>query len=78
MEKNLQLLASNPHLGRIPNDDEPVRLGYRYLVVENYLMFYAIEPKTILRHRILHGDQDCLNLSYISLQCLAVDVCEHI
>jgi toxin ParE1/3/4 len=62
IEKNLQLLASNPRLGRIPTDEELLRLGYRYLVVENYLIFYTIEPKTILVHRILHGARDYLNL----------------
>ena len=61
IEKNLHLLARNPHLGRIPNEEELVRAGYRYLVVENYLIFYTIEGKTILVHRILHGARDYLN-----------------
>jgi toxin ParE1/3/4 len=61
-EKNLHLLARNPHLGRIPNDEELLRVGYRYLIVEDYLIFYTIEAKTILVHRILHGARDYLNL----------------
>ena len=62
IEKNLHLLASNPHLGRIPNEEELLRLGYRYIVVENFLVFYILEGKTILVHRILHGARDYLSL----------------
>ena len=62
IEKNLQLLSTNPHLGRIPNDVDLLRLGYRYLVVENYLLFYRIEGQTIYVHRILHGARDYMSL----------------
>jgi toxin ParE1/3/4 len=62
IEKNLHLLAPNPHLGRIPNEEELLRVGYRYLVVDDYLIFYTIEAKTILVHRILHGARDYLSL----------------
>lgn len=62
IEKNLHLLSRNPHSGRIPNEEELLRVGYRYIVVENYLIFYTIEGKTILVHRILHGARDYLKL----------------
>ena len=62
IEKSLQLLSRHPHLGRIPNEEELIRLGYRYLVVENYLIFYTIEGQTIYVHRILHGARDYLSL----------------
>lgn len=55
IEKNLTLLSQNPNLGRIPRDEEIKNLGYRYLVVQNYLIFYTIEEKTIFIHRILHS-----------------------
>jgi toxin ParE1/3/4 len=55
IEHDLELLAGNPNLGRIPREEEIKNLGYRYLVVHNYLIFYTIEAKTILVHRILHG-----------------------
>jgi toxin ParE1/3/4 len=58
IEKQLGLLAANPHLGRVPKEEELARLHYRYLVVENYLIFYTIEERTILVHRILHGARD--------------------
>ncbi len=55
IEKNLNYLSKNPQLGRIPNEEELMRLGYRYLVVQNYLIFYIIEKQVIYVHRILHG-----------------------
>ena len=62
IEKNIRLLSDNPHLGQIPKEEELARLGYRYLVVENYLIFYIIERQTIYIHRILHGARDYLSL----------------
>ena len=55
IEKNLELLSENPLLGRIPRDEEIRNLRYRYLIVQNYIIFYTIEDKTIFIHRILHG-----------------------
>jgi toxin ParE1/3/4 len=57
-EKDLGLLSRNPNLGRVPKEEELAGLGYRYLVVENYLVFYVVEGAAILVHRILHGARD--------------------
>ena len=54
IEKDLLLLSENPLLGRIPRDEEIKNLGYRYLIVQNYIIFYTIEINSILIHRILH------------------------
>ena len=62
IETNLFLLCSHPHLGRVPDDVRLIRMGYRFLVVDNYLIFYTIEEKIILVHRILHGARDYLPL----------------
>jgi toxin ParE1/3/4 len=62
IEKNILLLSKHPHLGRIPGEEELSRMGYRYLVVDNYLLFYTIEEDTVLVHRILHGARDYLQL----------------
>lgn len=62
MEKNLTLLIRQPRLGRNPKEEDLARLGYRYLVVDTYLVFYAVEERTIFAHRILHGAQDYLRL----------------
>ncbi len=62
IEKNLGLLSKHPLLGRIPKEEELARVGYRYLVVENYLIFYKLESKTVYVHRILHGARDYVSL----------------
>ncbi|NCS90619.1 MAG: type II toxin-antitoxin system RelE/ParE family toxin [Ignavibacteria bacterium] len=62
IEKNLELLSENPKLGRIPRDEEIRNLGYRYLIVQNYLIFYTVEERTIFVHRILHGARNYKSL----------------
>jgi toxin ParE1/3/4 len=58
IENDLRLLSLNPFLGRIPHDEDIKKMGYRYLIIENYLIFYTIEDKKIFIHRILHGARD--------------------
>ena len=62
LDKRLALLARQPHLGRIPNDEELVRMGYRVLIISDYLAFYTLEERTVLVHRIIHGARDYLRL----------------
>lgn len=62
IETRLSQLADYPSLGRIPAEEELARLGYRYLVIDNYLLFYTLTTKTVLIHRIIHGARDYLNL----------------
>jgi len=62
VETNLSLLESNPALGRIPREEDLARIGYRYLVIGNYLVFYTISSDTVLSHRIIHGARDYLAL----------------
>ena len=58
IEKDIELLSENPMIGRIPRDEDIKNLGYRYIIVQNYIVFYTIEEKTIFIHRILHGTRD--------------------
>ena len=62
IEKNLELLSDNSHLGRMPRDEETKNLGYRYIIVQNYIIFYTIEEKTVLIHRILQGARNYKSL----------------
>jgi toxin ParE1/3/4 len=62
IEHSLRLLATNPYLGRVPKDAALLDLGYRYLIVQNYLIFYVVEERTIFAHRIVHGARDFLGL----------------
>ena len=61
-EKSLGLLKSNPYLGKLPNDTHLIELGYRCLIIEDYLAFYTIEERTVFVHRIIHGARDYLFL----------------
>jgi len=58
MEKSLAALARHPEMGMVPGDPDLMQLGYRYLIIENYLVFYVIEASVIIIHRILHGARD--------------------
>ena len=62
IEKNLELLSDNPLLGKSPTDPDLKLLGYRYLIIENYLIFYTIEKRTILIHRMLHSARNYKSL----------------
>jgi toxin ParE1/3/4 len=62
IEKNLELLADNPLLGKSPSDSDLKLLGYRYLIIENYIIFYTIEKRTIIIHRMLHGARNYKSL----------------
>jgi toxin ParE1/3/4 len=56
--KELDTLSRRPLLGRIPRDPDIAKLGYRYLIIGNYLAFYRLEPSLVLVYRILHGARD--------------------
>jgi len=58
IESDLAMLSSFPELGRIPRDSDLRNAGYRYLIVADYLVFYTIEKRTIIVHRIFHGRRD--------------------
>lgn len=61
IEINLHILTQHPRLGRIPEDETLTRLGYRYLVIDNYLVFYTLEDPTVYVHRIVHGARNYLS-----------------
>ncbi len=62
IEKQLARLAEHPSPGRIPAEEELARLGYRYLVVDNYLIFYTVSAEAVLIQRIIHGARDYTGL----------------
>jgi toxin ParE1/3/4 len=62
IERSLAHLSDHPFLERIPKEEDLIRLGYLWGVVENYLIFYTLEKQTIWVHRILHGARDDISL----------------
>jgi addiction module RelE/StbE family toxin len=56
-----QQVASLSHMpNRCPNvkDSALAAKGYRYLIVENYLVFYIVDGDTVQIRRILYGRRD--------------------
>ncbi len=51
-------LAGNPYLGVVPRDERLRRLGYRMLIIAEYLVFYVVKPHIVQIRRILHGARD--------------------
>lgn len=55
IDANILQLEDFPDLGKIPHDKHLQKLGYRVLIIENYLVFYVVKRKNIEIRRILHG-----------------------
>jgi toxin ParE1/3/4 len=62
IEGRLAQLSSFPRLGRVPREKELAAAGYRYLAIDDYLVFYTVEKRVVLIHRILHGARDYMGL----------------
>jgi len=54
-DKSISQLVENPFLGVIPKDERLKKLGYRMLIVDQYLIFYIVKHRTIHIRRIIHG-----------------------
>lgn len=57
-EGALSRLSSHPELGRTPRDEALIALGYRVVVVGDYLVFYVPSRRELLVHRVIHGARD--------------------
>ena len=55
-------LAEFPNKGSVLSEEEYtlIKGGYRFIVIQPYLVFYRIINHTIIIHRILHGRRDYL------------------
>jgi plasmid stabilization system protein ParE len=62
IEARLVALQSHPFAGRVPHNPKLTALGYRVLVIDNYLVFYKVKSNVVLVYRILHGARDILHL----------------
>jgi len=62
IETGLMELMEFPYLGRVPAEPQLMAAGFRYLVLDNYLIFYSIEENLVLVHRILHCSRNYLKI----------------
>ena len=62
IEARLAALQSHPFVGRVPHNPKLTALGYRVLVIDNYLVFYKVKANAVLVYRILHGARDLLRV----------------
>jgi len=57
VDQAISQLALNPELGVVPKDDRLKKLGYRMLIMDNYLVFYVVKAKAVQIRRIVHGSR---------------------
>lgn len=65
LKKNILLLETFPGRGRPLDALIAVHTEYRYMVCENYCIFYLSTEDEILIVRILHQRQDCLKALFL-------------
>jgi toxin ParE1/3/4 len=58
LDHSISQLARNPRLGVVPRDDRLRNLGYRMLIVGDYLVFYVMKSKTVQIRRIIRGTRN--------------------
>lgn len=64
LEKQLTLLADNPHIGMAPRYMVLRRQGYKVLITEKNLVFYKIDEKQklVTVYAVVDQRQDYLNI----------------
>jgi len=55
VDRAVARLALHPRSAPQPRDQRLRRLGYRTLVVDNYLVFYVVIGRTVQIRRVIHG-----------------------
>lgn len=62
LDHQISGLADFPEMGSVLSEDDYslVQRGYRFIVVNPYLVFYRVVQDTVVIHRILHGRRDYL------------------
>ena len=58
LDNRIGLLEDNPQLGRVPRHSKLREYGYRVLIIESFLIFYAIHGQIIEIHRVVHGSRN--------------------
>jgi len=55
MDKSLGRLSAFPNSGVTPKDEYLASLGYRVVILGEYLAFYLVREKRVEIRRVLHG-----------------------
>lgn len=58
IDVSVSRLVSMPHSGKIPDDARLKSMGYRILVIGNYLVFYVVIGNKVEIRRVLHGKRN--------------------
>ena len=53
--RKMQKISELAHSGTIPKNERLEKLGYRVLIIHQYLVFYVVKDFVIEIRRILHG-----------------------
>lgn len=64
-ENAFEILSENPLAGRQPREKRLKLLGYRYLIIGSYLIFYRVQNNKVFIYRIFLGSQDYLKVLLI-------------
>jgi plasmid stabilization system protein ParE len=62
VDRTIGRLAAFPESGAVPKDERLAALGYRVVVVGEYLVFYVFLHNRVEVRRVLHGRQRYLFL----------------
>ncbi|WP_135556854.1 type II toxin-antitoxin system RelE/ParE family toxin [Paenibacillus cymbidii] len=62
LDQQIKSLANFPNMGSVLSEEKYtlIQRGYRFIVVNPYLVFYQIVDDTVIIYRILHGRRDYL------------------
>ena len=55
IDEDISRLAVFPQIGKTPKDSRMQKLGYKILIIINYLVFYVLKQNTVEIRRIIHG-----------------------
>jgi addiction module RelE/StbE family toxin len=55
IDESVSKLELFPHMGIIPKDIRLQSLGYRMLIIQNYIVFYIVLDDIVEVHRIISG-----------------------
>lgn len=62
--KNIRMLSEYSLIGTPLSSVADVRGEYRYLVIDNYMVFYRSDGKKVFIDRILYGRRDYLRILF--------------